>query len=64
MFRLSLNFVSAVKGNYFLEAAAIKNETGNLFFRYLKQVAIHSVHNSFDSGCVENVFLLPLGLQC
>jgi len=64
MFRLSLNFVLAVKGNFFLEAAAIKNETGILFFRHLKQVAIHSVHNSFDSGCVESVFLLRHGLRC
>jgi hypothetical protein len=64
MFRLSLNFVLAVKGNYFLEAAAIENEIGNVFFRYWKHVAIRSVHNCFDSGCVESVLFLPLGLEC
>jgi hypothetical protein len=31
MFILSLNFVLVVKGNYFLEAAAIETETGHLF---------------------------------
>jgi hypothetical protein len=64
MFRLSLDFVLAVKGNYFLEAVAVENEIGNLLFRYWKHVAIHSVHNCFDSGCVESVFFLPHGLRC
>jgi hypothetical protein len=64
MFKLPLNFVLAVKGNYFLEGAAIENEIVNLFFLHCKHVAIQSVHNCFDSGCVESVFFLPLGLGC